>query len=59
MMPRTWIYQVVESGGFVLVLRFQLYPLAHKELARRVRQALGLPVDAPRGGDHATVRRLA
>jgi hypothetical protein len=58
MMPRTWIYEVIEEGGFVLVLGFQLYPLAYKELARRVREELGLPVDAPRALWEATTQRF-
>jgi hypothetical protein len=58
MMPRTWIHEVIGAGGFVLVLGYQLYPLGHKELARRVQEALGLPVDAPRALYEATTQRF-
>jgi hypothetical protein len=26
MMPRTWIHEVAQQGGFVLILKYQLYP---------------------------------
>lgn len=32
----------------MLVLKWQLYPWTHRELARRVQTELGLPVDSPR-----------
>ena len=48
MLPRTWIRELIAVGGFALVLRYQLYPWTHRELARRVARELGLPVDAPR-----------
>jgi hypothetical protein len=48
MLPRNWILEVRDSGGFALILKYQLYPWAHRDLANRVREALELPVDAPR-----------
>jgi hypothetical protein len=58
MLPKVWIHEVVRAGGFGLVLGFQLYPWAHKELAQRVRQELELPVDAPRALEGGTVGRF-
>lgn len=48
MLPKTWTWDIIQRGGFALILKWQLYPWAHVELARRVRRELGLPVDAPR-----------
>jgi len=31
-----------------MILKYQLYPWSHLELAKRVASELGLPVDAPR-----------
>jgi hypothetical protein len=46
------------AGGFVLVLKYQLYPWTHRELARTVREDLGLPVDAPRALAEGTMERF-
>ncbi|HEX6729554.1 MAG TPA: hypothetical protein VF074_06070, partial [Pyrinomonadaceae bacterium] len=48
MLPRSWIFELIEAGGFALILKYQLYPWTHRELAKRVSQQLNLPVDAPR-----------
>ncbi len=58
MLPRTWIRELIAAGGFALVLRYQLYPWAHRELARRVARELGLPVDAPRSLADGTMARF-
>lgn len=58
MMPKNWIYEVQKAGGFVLVLKWQLYPWTHRDLARRVRDELGLPVDAPRALEDGTTQRF-
>lgn len=54
MLPRSWIYDLNNSGGFALILKYQLYPWTHKELANRVSEELNLPVGAPTllGGRH-------
>ncbi len=57
-MPRLWISEGVERGGFALVLKFQLYPLSHRALAEGVRLAMGLPVDAPRALYDGTMQRF-
>ena len=58
MLPRTWINDVIRAGGFALIIKFQLYPWAHRELAKRVRDDLGLPVDAPRRLSVGTMQRF-
>jgi hypothetical protein len=58
MLPKSWINEVVESGGFALIMKYQLYPLAHRELARRVSSELGLPVDTPRALAEGTIDRF-
>lgn len=58
MLPKTWILEIREAGGFALVMGYQLYPWAHRELARRVREGLGLPVDAPRRIKDGTMQRF-
>lgn len=58
MLPKSWIYELGRAGGFALILKYQLYPWSHRELARRVRSELGLPVDAPRGLAEGTMARF-
>lgn len=58
MLPKSWIHELIGEGGFALILKYQLYPWAHRDLARRVRTELGLPVDAPRALESGTVARF-
>ena len=58
MLPRTWINEVIQSGGFALILKHQLYPWTHKDIAARVGRALGLPVDAPKALADGTMKRF-
>jgi hypothetical protein len=57
-MPAIWTQEVVRLGGFVLQLRYHLYPLSHKSLADEVRNVLGLPADAPRALYDGTMQRF-
>lgn len=58
MLPKSWIKEVVDAGGFGLIMKHQLYPWAHRDLAQRVRQTFGLPVDAPRRLADGTMSRF-
>jgi hypothetical protein len=58
MIPKTWIHEVNEDGGYVLILKYQLYPWTHKELAKRVAKELQLPVDAPKTLHDGTMQRF-
>jgi hypothetical protein len=58
MLPKSWVNEVARVGGFALILGYQLYPWAHRNLALRVRDDLGLPVDAPRSLEDGTMRRF-
>jgi hypothetical protein len=57
-MPRIWTQEVVRRGGFVLQLRYHLYPLSHKALADQVRTELGIPADAPKALYDGTMQRF-
>jgi len=58
MLPKTWIKQVVDAGGFALIMKWQLYPYTHRDLAKRVKAELGLPVDAPKALEDGTMARF-
>jgi hypothetical protein len=58
MLPKTWIHEINRAGGYALIFKYQLYPWAHRELARKVSTGLGLPVDAPRALAQGTMDRF-
>jgi hypothetical protein len=58
MLPRSWIFELMQRGGFALILKYQLYPWTHRDLAKRVSQGLDLPVDAPRFLAEGTMNRF-
>jgi hypothetical protein len=56
--PKTYNYRVIQSGGYAMVFRYQLYPAGFSDIARRVRDELYLPVDSPAAISDGTVQRL-
>jgi len=58
MLPRSWINELIKAGGFALIIKYQLYPWAHRDLAKKVRTELELPVDAPRRLSEGTMARF-
>lgn len=58
MMPRTYIEEVRQAGGFSLIMKYQFYPLSHRALAVSVRNELGLPVDCPTRLEDSTLQRF-
>lgn len=58
MLPKTWAYELISRGGYAMILKYQLYPWAHIELARRVARELSLPVDAPKALAEGTMNRF-
>ncbi len=58
MLPKSWAYELIGMGGYAMILKYQLYPWTHAELARRVARELTLPVDAPRALAEGTMNRF-
>jgi hypothetical protein len=58
MMPKTYIDRVYRAGGFSLIMKYQFYPMSHRDLALRVKNELGLPVDCPARLQDATLYRF-
>jgi len=58
MFPRSWMHELINAGGFGLILKYQLYPWGQRELGRRIAQELGLPIDAPRAIGTGTMTRF-
>ena len=58
MLPKCWIEELNQVGRFALIMKWQLYPPVHKELAKLVKTKLLLPVDAPRALADGTMKRF-
>ena len=58
MVPKTWIKEVIDNGGYAMILKYQLYPWTHRDLASRVAAELRLPVDASRAFADGTMERF-
>ena len=58
MLPKSWIHQLNSVRGFALILKYQLYPWSHRELAKRVSEQLNLPIGAPRFLEEGTMNRF-
>jgi hypothetical protein len=50
--------ELIEAGGYGMILKYQLYPWTHKQLAKRVSSELGLPVDAAKALGERTMSRF-
>jgi hypothetical protein len=58
MIPKTWAFELIKRGGYAMILKYQLYPWTHLELARRVARELNLPVDAPKALAEGTMNKF-
>ncbi|MEE9177526.1 MAG: hypothetical protein V3U46_03760 [Acidimicrobiia bacterium] len=58
MLPKDWINEVIDSGGFALIMKYQLYPKARRALVERMREELELPVDTPGALFDGTMKRF-
>jgi hypothetical protein len=57
-LPKTWAYALIQVGGYAMVMEHQFYPWTHREIANRIHEQLGLPVDTPRRIEQGTMQRL-
>jgi|SRR6266850_41948 hypothetical protein len=58
MLPKSWTIELIKRGGYAMILKYQLYPWSHLDLAKRVASELGLPVDAPRKLKDGTIDKF-
>jgi hypothetical protein len=56
--PKSYIYEVIQHGGFVLLFEEQMYPWGHSQLLRDVRETLGIKVNSPRDIKDGDIKRL-
>jgi hypothetical protein len=58
LLPKNWINDIVTAVGYAMILKYQLYPLTHADVAKRVARELELPVDSPRALADGTMDRF-
>jgi hypothetical protein len=58
MLPKSWISELIDAGGYAMIMKYQLYPWTHAELARKVARDLTLPIDAPKALAEGTMIRF-
>jgi len=58
MLPKSWIYEIIKAGGFALIIKYHLFPVVLKDLAKRLAIELMLPADAPRALQEGTIKRF-
>ncbi len=46
--PKTYNFEVIQKGGYVMIFEKQIYPFGHEKLVERIIEVLGMPVDCPR-----------
>lgn len=56
--PKSYIYEVNQSNGFVLLFEQQIYPMGHNDLLAEVHERLGLKVHCPNEVPDGHMRRF-
>lgn len=46
--PKSYNYEIIRRGGFSLIFECQIYSYGDRDLVRKIRDILDLPVDCPR-----------
>jgi hypothetical protein len=58
MLPKSWIGELIDAGGYAMIMKYQLYPWTHADLADQVAKELGLPIGAPKALADGTMMRF-
>jgi hypothetical protein len=58
MLPKSWINDVWQRGGFCLIYKYQLYPYGQEKLVQQLREKLDLPIGCPKAIQAGTIQRL-
>ena len=56
--PKSYMFQIIQSGGFGLLFEEQMYPLGHTQLLRVARQTLGLKIGSPKDVKEGDIQRF-
>ncbi len=56
--PKSYMFEIIKSGGFGLLFEEQIYPLGHSALLKEAREHLLLKVQCPRDVKEGDMQRL-
>lgn len=56
--PKTYNWEIIQRGGYVMIFETQIYPFGQKELVEKIKEVLGLPVDCPRAIPEGIIDRF-
>lgn len=56
--PKSYMYEIYQSGGFGLLFAEQLYPWGHAALLKEVRDKFGLKISSPKDVKDGDMQRL-
>ena len=56
--PKSYMYEINQSGGFGLLFEEQIYPWGHNALLNEVKDRLGLKVQCPRDVKEGDMQRF-
>ncbi len=56
--PKSYMFEIIQNGGFGLLFEDQIYPWGHASLLQEVKQQLGLKVQCPRDIKEGDMQRL-
>jgi len=57
-LPKTWAHALIQAGGYAMIMRYQFYPWTHRDVAAKIKERLGLPVDTPKHIEQGTMQRF-
>ena len=58
MMPTAWTKELIQEGGFALILKYQLYHPIQQDIVDNIKDHINLPVDTPRVLMEGTLQRF-
>jgi hypothetical protein len=56
--PKTYNYKIIQRNGFAMIFETQIFPLASKDLAKRIKSELRMPVDYPKSIPDGIINRF-
>ena len=56
--PKTYNYEIIKRKGYAMIFETQIFPLASKDLARRIKKELRMPVDYPKAIPNGIINRF-
>lgn len=56
--PKTYNYEIIQRGGYVMIFETQIYPFGLDDLVEEIKRVLKLPVDCPKAIPEGIIQRF-